>query len=140
MTIILKASLLSTFTINWSMKNFYRILKLPRYCNLCEHELIADSMLGVHMVHGSVNIKHLTWFRSWLVIFMKQAKGYTLQLNVVNCVNFKNLTWYGSSLVIVTSVNTNPKLIWWLKKHRWRKQVWTSSGEFKFFYMLSIQH
>ena len=26
------------------------IQKFPRYCNLCEHKLIADSMLGIHMV------------------------------------------------------------------------------------------
>ena len=48
--------------------NFYMIQNFPRYCNLCEHELIADSMVTIHMVHGNVAFKNMTWFGSFLVI------------------------------------------------------------------------
>ena len=36
----------------------------------------------------------------------------------------KILTWFGGSPVIASIMNTNSKLIWRLKKHLWRKQVY----------------
>ena len=53
-TLSLQATLLSTFTICWNIPiHFYMIQKFPCYCNLCEHKLIANSM-----VHDIVNFKN----------------------------------------------------------------------------------
>ena len=55
--------------------NFYMIWNFPCYCNLCKNELIADSMVAIHMVHGNVTFKNMTWFGSSLVIVTSANKN-----------------------------------------------------------------
>ena len=99
------------------------IRRFPCYCNLCEHELIAYSMLGIHMVHGNVPFKMIRKFpcnqceqesKAGLMIQdaskkkicqLKHAKGYTLiGASLSKCALILQA-------ILLSKLTVNPKLI-----------------------------
>ena len=99
--------------------------------------------IGVEL--GNINVLEIVLILTNKKHYARDEKKISSQKTQYQSkVNFKVkiLTWFGSSLVIAIIVNTNPKLIWVLKKHLWSqhvsKRISTDSGDFKFFHLQGI--